>query len=95
MATIKVKDNKGAEAGSVKADDTVFKIEPNIFALHQVVRSQLAGARAGVGRRKEALAPEGDRSRPAGDDTRTPVEGRRRCVWSAIDTRQWSTVQQN
>ncbi|MCL2332806.1 MAG: 50S ribosomal protein L4 [Actinomycetia bacterium] len=48
MATLKVKDFSGAAAGTVKAPDAVFAIEPNTFALHQVVRSQLAGARAGT-----------------------------------------------
>ncbi|MCL2324375.1 MAG: 50S ribosomal protein L4 [Actinomycetia bacterium] len=48
MATLKVKDLSGSSAGTVKAADAVFSIEPNTFALHQVVRSQLAGLRAGT-----------------------------------------------
>jgi large subunit ribosomal protein L4 len=47
MATLKVRDKKGEAAGTVKIVDAIFKIEPNVFALHQVVRSQMAGARAG------------------------------------------------
>ena len=48
MATLKVKDFSGGAAGTVKAADAVFGIEPNTFVLHQVVRSQLAGARSGT-----------------------------------------------
>jgi large subunit ribosomal protein L4 len=48
MTTLKVKDKKGAAAGTVKADEAIFAIEPNLFAVHQVVRSQLAAARAGT-----------------------------------------------
>ena len=48
MITLKVKDKKGAAAGTVKADKAIFAIEPNLFAVHQVVRSQMAAARAGT-----------------------------------------------
>ena len=48
MTTLKVKDMKGAAAGSVKTDKAIFAIEPNLFAVHQVVRSQQAAARAGT-----------------------------------------------
>ncbi|MCL2438720.1 MAG: 50S ribosomal protein L4 [Coriobacteriia bacterium] len=48
MTTLKVKDKKGAAAGTVKTDEAIFAIEPNLFAVHQVVRSQLAAARAGT-----------------------------------------------
>ena len=48
MTTLKVKNMKGAAAGTVKADEAIFAIEPNLFAVHQVVRSQMAAARAGT-----------------------------------------------
>jgi len=48
MTTLKVTDMKGAAAGTVKADKAIFAIEPNLFAVHQVVRSQMAAARAGT-----------------------------------------------
>jgi len=48
MTTLKVKDKKGAAAGTVKTDEAIFAIEPNLFAVHQVVRSQMAAARAGT-----------------------------------------------
>jgi len=48
MTTLKVKDKKGAAAGTAKVDEAIFAIEPNLFAVHQVVRSQMAAARAGT-----------------------------------------------
>lgn len=48
MATIEIKDAKGKKVGSADLADGVFGIEPNTFAVHQVVRSQLAARRAGT-----------------------------------------------
>ncbi|MCL2680097.1 MAG: 50S ribosomal protein L4 [Coriobacteriia bacterium] len=48
MKTLKVTNKKGAAAGTVKVDDAIFNIEPNHFAVHQVVRSQMAADRAGT-----------------------------------------------
>jgi len=48
MATIEIKDVKGKKVGSADLADAVFAVEPNTFAMHQVVRSQLAARRAGT-----------------------------------------------
>jgi large subunit ribosomal protein L4 len=48
MATIEVKDMKGAKVGTAKLSDTVFGVTPNTHAVHLVVRSQMAGARQGT-----------------------------------------------
>ncbi len=48
MATIEIKDAKGGKAGTADLADGVFSIEPNTFAVHQVVRSQMAARRAGT-----------------------------------------------
>lgn len=48
MATIEVKDVSGKKVGTADVADAVFAIEPNTFAMHQVVRSQLAGRRQGT-----------------------------------------------
>jgi large subunit ribosomal protein L4 len=48
MATIEVKDTAGKKVGSAELSDAVFGVEPNTFAMHQVVRSQLAARRAGT-----------------------------------------------
>ena len=48
MAKIEIKDTAGKKVGSADLADGVFGIEPNTFAVHQVVRSQLAARRAGT-----------------------------------------------
>ena len=47
MATIKVKDIAGKDAGSAKLEDAVFGVEPNVAVMHQVVRAQRASWRQG------------------------------------------------
>jgi large subunit ribosomal protein L4 len=48
MATVEVKDTTGKKVGSAEIADTVIAIEPNTFAVHQVVRSQMAARRQGT-----------------------------------------------
>jgi large subunit ribosomal protein L4 len=48
MAKIDVKDKNGKKVGTADVADGVFGIEPNPFAVHQVVRSQQAARRAGT-----------------------------------------------
>lgn len=48
MASIEIKDAKGKKVGKAELADAVFGVEPNTFAMHQVVRSQLAARRAGT-----------------------------------------------
>lgn len=48
MATIEVKDANGKKVGTADVSDAVFAIEPNVFAMHQVVRSQMAARRQGT-----------------------------------------------
>ncbi len=48
MAKIDISDATGKKVGTADLADGVFGIEPNTFAVHQVVRSQLAGRRAGT-----------------------------------------------
>jgi large subunit ribosomal protein L4 len=48
MATVEVKDSTGKKVGSANVADAVFAIEPNPFAVHQVVRSQMAARRQGT-----------------------------------------------
>ena len=48
MASIEIKDAKGKKVGTADLADTVFGVEPNTFAMHQVVRSQLAARRSGT-----------------------------------------------
>lgn len=48
MTTIDVKNTSGKKAGSAELAATVFEIEPNMHAMHEVVRSQRAARRAGT-----------------------------------------------
>ena len=48
MAKIDIKDIGGKKVGSADLAEGVFGIEPNTFAVHQVVRSQQASRRAGT-----------------------------------------------
>jgi large subunit ribosomal protein L4 len=48
MAKIDIKDVSGKKVGSATVADAVFGIEPNTFAVHQVVRSQQAARRSGT-----------------------------------------------
>lgn len=48
MATVEVKDSTGKKVGQAEIADSVLAIEPNPFAVHQVVRSQMAAHRQGT-----------------------------------------------
>jgi len=48
MAKIEIKDTTGKKVGTTDVTDVVFGIEPNTFAVHQVVRSQQAARRSGT-----------------------------------------------
>ena len=48
MATVEVKDMKGEKVGTATLSATVFGVTPNTHAVHLVVRSQMAGRRAGT-----------------------------------------------
>lgn len=48
MATVDIKDAAGQTLGSLELADGIFGIEPHTFAVHQVVRSQMAARRAGT-----------------------------------------------
>ena len=45
MADIKIFDPAGNDVETVAANDTVFGIEPNIYVMHEVVKSQMAALR--------------------------------------------------
>ena len=48
MATVKVLNMSGAEAGSLELSDAIFGIEPNEFAVHEVIKNYLANQRQGT-----------------------------------------------
>ncbi|MGN0301634.1 MAG: 50S ribosomal protein L4 [Anaerotardibacter sp.] len=48
MATIEVKNPSGAKVSDTELSAQVFGIEPNVHAMHEVVRAQRAARRAGT-----------------------------------------------
>jgi large subunit ribosomal protein L4 len=64
MATIEIKDANGTKVGSADLADGVFGIEPNTFAVHQVVRSQQAARRAGTHQTKTRGQVSGGGKKP-------------------------------
>jgi large subunit ribosomal protein L4 len=59
MATLKMKNAAGKEAGSVELDDAVFGVQPNVPVMHQVVTAQLAARRSGTQSTKTRNARQG------------------------------------
>ena len=52
MADIKIFDPAGNDVETVAANDTVFGIEPNIYVMHEVVKSQISALRQGTANTK-------------------------------------------
>ena len=48
MATVKMLNMAGAEAGEIKLNDEIFAITPNEYAVHAVVKNYLANQRQGT-----------------------------------------------
>jgi large subunit ribosomal protein L4 len=64
MATVEIKDMKGSKVGTAELSATVFGIEPNTHAVHFVVRSQMAGRRAGTHQTKTRGLVSGGGAKP-------------------------------
>jgi large subunit ribosomal protein L4 len=64
MATLEVKDTTGKKVASAEVADAIFAIEPNTFAVHQVVRSQMAARRQGTQSTKGRSDVSGGGSKP-------------------------------
>ena len=47
MPTVDVRSTTGSSLGTIRLDDAVFGVAPNVSVMHQVVTAQLAAARAG------------------------------------------------
>ena len=48
MATIKMLNMAGTEAGTIELSDAIFGIEPNENAVHAVIKNHLANRRQGT-----------------------------------------------
>ena len=64
MATLKMKNVAGKEAGSVELDDAVFGVQPNVPVMHQVVTAQLAARRSGTQSTKTRSEVRGGGAKP-------------------------------
>jgi len=64
MATVEIKNMKGTKVGTAELSATVFGVEPNTHAVHLVVRSQMAGRRAGTHQTKTRGFVSGGGAKP-------------------------------
>ncbi|MED5328780.1 MAG: 50S ribosomal protein L4 [Actinomycetota bacterium] len=64
MATLKMKNAAGKEAGAVELDDAVFGVQPNVPVMHQVVTAQLAARRSGTQSTKTRSEVRGGGAKP-------------------------------
>jgi hypothetical protein len=64
MATLKVKNVSGKDAGTVELDDDVFAVQPNVPVMHQVVTAQLAARRSGTQSTKTRAEVRGGGRKP-------------------------------
>jgi large subunit ribosomal protein L4 len=64
MATVEIKNMKGAKVGTAELSSTVFGVDPNTHAVHLVVRSQMAGRRAGTHQTKTRGEVSGGGAKP-------------------------------
>jgi large subunit ribosomal protein L4 len=62
--SVEVRDASGAVTGTARLDAAVFGIEPNPAVVHQVVRAQLAAARAGTHSTKTRAETAGGGRKP-------------------------------
>ena len=64
MATLKMLNMAGAEAGEIKLNDEVFAITPNEYAVHEVVKNYLACQRQGTQSAKTRAEVRGGGRKP-------------------------------
>lgn len=64
MSSVTLKQQSGADAGSVELDEAVFGLEPNVAVMHQVVVAQLAARRSGTQSTKTRAEVSGGGAKP-------------------------------
>jgi len=64
MASISMKTQSGADAGTAELSEDVFGIEPNLPVMHQVVTAQLAAKRQGTHSTKTRSEVRGGGAKP-------------------------------
>ena len=64
MSTVDIKKSDGAKSGTIKLDENIFGIEPNVAVMHQVVNAQLAAKRSGTHSTKTRAEVRGGGAKP-------------------------------
>ena len=64
MATVKVLNMAGEQAGTLELNDAIFGIEPNEYAVHEVVKNYLANQRQGTQSAKTRAEVRGGGRKP-------------------------------
>jgi large subunit ribosomal protein L4 len=64
MPTVTIVDQTNSNVGSIDLADQVFGVKPHVAAMHQVVRSQMAKARAGTASTKTRSEVAGSGAKP-------------------------------
>jgi large subunit ribosomal protein L4 len=64
MPTVDVRSTSGSSLGTIRLDDSVFGVSPNVPVMHQVVTAQLAAARSGSQSTKTRAEVSGGGSKP-------------------------------
>jgi len=64
MPSVQVRNATGSVVGSIRLDDAVFGVKPNVAVMHQVVTAQLAAARQGTQSTKTRAEVSGGGSKP-------------------------------
>lgn len=64
MATIKVLNMSGQDAGTMELKDEIFGIEPNQNAVHEVIKNHLANRRQGTQSAKTRAEVRGGGRKP-------------------------------
>ncbi len=64
MPTVQVRSATGSVVGTIRLDDAVFGVKPNVPVMHQVVTAQLAAARGGTQSTKTRAEVRGGGKKP-------------------------------
>ncbi|MCA1690726.1 MAG: 50S ribosomal protein L4 [Actinobacteria bacterium] len=64
MPTVEVRSVAGSSTSTIRLDDAVFGVEPNVPVMHQVVTAQLAAARSGTQSTKTRAEVRGGGRKP-------------------------------
>ena len=64
MPSVQVRSATGSVVGSIRLDDAVFGVKPNVPVMHQVVTAQLAAARQGTQSTKTRAEVSGGGRKP-------------------------------